>query len=119
MSRVRRGRATKLACGHTFHKRCIRKWFSRSLTCPYCRAPCMEQMSTNSTQLSVQLRFLLTAVPLPPGGYFPAHMIALLNDNRVVAALHLSPSLRQLLVEAAFFSLTEAQFVRFLDELGL
>ena len=26
-----------LACGHTFHRPCILRWFARSRRCPYCR----------------------------------------------------------------------------------
>ena len=25
------------SCGHSFHKKCIHKWFCKSNTCPYCR----------------------------------------------------------------------------------
>ena len=28
-----------LACGHTFHRPCIVRWFARSCRCPYCRTP--------------------------------------------------------------------------------
>ncbi len=28
-----------LACGHSFHKRCIAPWEKQKLTCPICRAP--------------------------------------------------------------------------------
>lgn len=30
---------TTLACGHTFHRRCLRPWLSHRKDCPLCRAP--------------------------------------------------------------------------------
>lgn len=30
----------KLACGHRFHKTCIKKWAYTNGSCPYCRARC-------------------------------------------------------------------------------
>ncbi|KAJ9450084.1 ERAD-associated E3 ubiquitin-protein ligase HRD1B [Diplonema papillatum] len=31
------GDAKKLACGHIFHRHCLRQWLERQTTCPYCR----------------------------------------------------------------------------------
>lgn len=31
------GNKTKLKCGHTFHKKCIKKWLKKNKTCPTCR----------------------------------------------------------------------------------
>ncbi len=28
---------TILACGHTFHSKCILTWFEKKLSCPYCK----------------------------------------------------------------------------------
>ena len=28
---------TTLICSHTFHQKCIKKWFKESTTCPLCR----------------------------------------------------------------------------------
>lgn len=42
----------ELACGHTFHRACLRAWFRRgSLTCPMCRTPCPEQAPLASRTL--------------------------------------------------------------------
>jgi hypothetical protein len=36
--------SVKLACSHTFHRRCLDRWTAVKSTCPYCRAPVpMEQ----------------------------------------------------------------------------
>jgi|SaaInlV_150m_DNA_3_1039698.scaffolds.fasta_scaffold41404_2 hypothetical protein len=29
----------KLACGHKFHRHCIKRWFAENRSCPVCRAP--------------------------------------------------------------------------------
>lgn len=48
MTRERR----ELACGHCFHRACLRTWFRRgSLTCPLCRRPCPEQAPLASRTL--------------------------------------------------------------------
>ena len=31
------GNNKTLQCGHTFHKKCIKKWFKKNNTCPTCR----------------------------------------------------------------------------------
>jgi len=31
-----------LSCGHAFHPKCIIKWFTKSDTCPTCRAPQLD-----------------------------------------------------------------------------
>ncbi len=32
--------AETLACGHRFHRKCVRRWFQRDATCPTCRHRC-------------------------------------------------------------------------------
>ena len=106
-----------LSCKHVFHKRCIRRWFGRgTLTCPTCRSVCLENLCMNGSALHVQIRVLLRTIPPPPNAYFPTFMMSLLGQPRIVQALHLTDDLRQLLVELAFFSFTQAQFLRFLDQ---
>jgi hypothetical protein len=34
-----KGEILSVECGHTFHRRCLKRWFSKSNTCPLCRDP--------------------------------------------------------------------------------
>lgn len=34
---------TRLKCNHTFHKKCVNKWFKKSHTCPICRLDITKQ----------------------------------------------------------------------------
>lgn len=43
---IRRTKDT-LDCSHSFHRRCIDKWFERSNACPICRAPIVEEQPQN------------------------------------------------------------------------
>jgi hypothetical protein len=54
----------ELACGHCFHRACLRTWFRRgALTCPLCRRPCPEQAPLASRTLLGRV-VLLGAVSL-------------------------------------------------------
>lgn len=120
LDRVTPSRASRLPCGHAFHKRCIRRWLARQLTCPNCRQLCLEHLSVAGSSLCRQLRLLLRTLPMPPTfAYFPSYMISLLNAQVVAHALHLSADLRQLLCDIAFFSFSEAQFFDFLERFEL
>ena len=33
-------RCVELACGHHFHKKCVKQWLRRKLMCPLCNNPC-------------------------------------------------------------------------------
>ena len=33
------GETCKTTCNHTFHRACLRTWYSRNTSCPMCRAP--------------------------------------------------------------------------------
>ncbi|BAT22735.1 hypothetical protein [Yellowstone lake phycodnavirus 3] len=33
------GETCKTSCDHTFHRTCLRTWYSRNTSCPMCRAP--------------------------------------------------------------------------------
>lgn len=108
-------------CGHTFHGACIATWFRQGgvMTCPMCRAPCIEELSTRTRALSRKMSVLLRTVPSPHGGFFPAHIIALLESPDVVEALAISDDTRQLLVEIAYQTFTETNFFSMMRHLRL
>lgn len=37
MSKITKINYTKTKCGHTYHKKCLRIWFTKNSTCPMCR----------------------------------------------------------------------------------
>ena len=44
---------TQTTCGHTFHDKCIRKWYgtkSRSTTCPMCRTKINKNIRDESRE---------------------------------------------------------------------
>lgn len=97
-----------MSCGHTFHARCIGRWFARGqLTCPMCRALCLEQLRG---KLSARLRKLVQTVPPDPADFFPTYILGLLGDPNVAKALALSDDDLQLLVELAYQSWTREMF---------
>lgn len=64
----------QLACGHAFHRACVRAWFRQSLTCPLCRVACPDQahiafrtllsrVRALGCQTMVALRAVLARVP--------------------------------------------------------
>ncbi|KAG8345174.1 Ring finger domain [Trypanosoma vivax] len=36
----------QLPCGHCYHEMCLRRWFEKMSTCPYCRADLIERASS-------------------------------------------------------------------------
>lgn len=109
-----------LECGHSFHRRCIRKWFGRgSLTCPMCRTVCLDELASSHPMLSTRVRHLLRVVPPPPGICFAAYMLGLLNTEQVVLALGIGPAQQQLLTELAYQSFSEHVMFEYMRQLGL
>ena len=109
-----------LECGHVFHKRCIKRWFGRgSLTCPMCRAVCLNELGSAHALLSARVRHLLRVLPRPPNVCFAAYMLGLLNSEPVVQALGVSVEEQQLLVELAFQSFTQVHFFEYMRLLNL
>lgn len=110
----------ELSCGHTFHRRCINKWFCRgSLTCPMCRAVCLEELHSTHNRLSARVRHMLRVLPVPRGVCFAVYMLGLMNAPTVVDALALSPAEQQLITEVAYQSFTQDHFFVHMRQLGL
>lgn len=110
----------RLECGHAFHKRCIKRWFGRgSLTCPMCRAVCLNELGSAHALLSARVRHLLRVLPRPANVCFAAYMLGLLNSEPVVQALHVTVEEQQLLVELAFQSFTQVHFFEYMRLLNL
>ena len=84
-----------------------------------CRTVCLDHLSINGTSIGAQVRALFRTVPPPANAYFPTYMIALLNTPEVAMALHLTEDLRQLLIEITLLSFSQAQYLKFLDQLRL
>jgi hypothetical protein len=107
-------------CGHVFHASCITSWLRRDvLTCPVCRAPCIEEIAARPHTLSRKMRALLRTVPAPDNGFFPAHVIALLESPDIGDAIAISDGDRQLLVEMAYQTFTENNFFSMMRHLRL
>lgn len=110
----------QLGCGHTFHRRCIQRWFKRgSLTCPMCRVVCFEELGSSHPLVSARLRHFLRVAPVPAGIPFTAFMLGMLNSPPVVEALGLSNDDHQLLVELAYQSFTQEHFFEYLRHLHM
>lgn len=78
----------RMGCGHAFHTRCLRSWFrDRALTCPTCRAVCLEGLPLLGPRTEARLRGLVRTVPPRRHAFFPAYMSAQLADPRVAAAV--------------------------------
>jgi hypothetical protein len=43
-------------CGHTFHSRCVRKWFRRSEGCPLCRRKCRHGPAVVQPEMDFELQ---------------------------------------------------------------
>ena len=116
---IRRQKKT-LQCGHHFHGACIRRWFRRgTISCPMCRAPCVQDLELNGLTVGGRIRSFLRLVPCPSTTYFSAYMLALLSTPDIQALLHVSESDRQLLMDVSYISFNEEHFLWYLLQLRL
>lgn len=113
-------RPAVMACGHGFHARCLRAWFKdRSLSCPLCRARCVEGLGLLGRKLAPKLMALMRTVPPPPRAFFPSYMVAQLETPHVVAALGADKDLVELLIDLACECFTRDVFFAKLRAMGL
>lgn len=102
---------SRMECGHCFHAKCIRSWFrQRPLTCPMCRAVCLEGMALLGPRLAPKLLGLTRTVPPAPRAFFPAYIISHLEDPKVQEALGADKNLIELLVDLACECFTRDNF---------
>lgn len=115
-----RRRGCTMECGHAFHRRCIHSWFrGRPLTCPMCRATCLEGLAL-FPRLAAKIKALLRTVPPPPRTFFPAYMVAQLESPRVAEALvGGDKDLLELLVDTACECFTRDNFFVKIRAMGL
>jgi hypothetical protein len=107
-------------CGHVFHTRCIKSWLRRDvLTCPVCRAPCVEELGCRRGKASKKLLAILKTMPPPQDAFFPAHVIALLSSPDIINALNIPDGDRHMLIEIAYQTFTQSNFFSMLTHLGL
>lgn len=111
LTAVRRRGQTELACGHKFHSKCIRSWFrKRPLTCPMCRATCLEGVRLLGPRLAPRLLGLIRTLPPPPRAFFPAYIIGHLENAQVAEALGLNTEKVELLVDLSCQCFTRDNF---------
>lgn len=120
MCDVKARQCKRLECGHSFHARCIKKWFGRgSLTCPMCRAVCFAELRSSHPLVSERVRHLIHLVPPPPGICFAAYMLAMLHAPEVQDALGITVEEQQLLVELAYQSFTQVHFFEYMRQIQM
>lgn len=116
----RRAACATMACGHTFHSRCLRSWFrGRPLTCPMCRATCVEGLALLGRRLAPKLVALTRTLPPPPRAFFPAYIIERLESPGVQDALGLDKTQMELLVDLACECFTREFFFGKVRAMGL
>ena len=109
-----------MECGHRFHTSCLRSWFkNRALSCPMCRAACVEGIALLGPGLGPKLHALMRTVPPPPRAFFPAYIISQLETPRVAGALKADKELVELVVDLACECFTKDIFFAKLRHLGL
>jgi len=117
---IKKRAKSAMACGHEFHSKCIRAWFrQRPLTCPMCRAACLEGMALLGPRLAPKLLALTRTLPPPPRAFFPAYIVSHLENPRVQEALGADKSLAELLVDLACECFTRDNFFAKIRGLGL
>lgn len=99
-------------CGHAFHRRCVGTWLRRGgvLTCPVCRAPCLDELRLLRHTVHRKLGMVLRTLRPPPGASFPVYLTGLLTSPSVQAALDIDDDAVQRLIDRAFERETEAAF---------
>lgn len=109
------------ACGHAFHARCLRRWHrARPLTCPLCRAVCLECLAlVRGPRVTPKLQALVATVPPHPRAFFPAYIIAHLESTVVARALGCHKHLVELLVDLACECFTRDNFFAKLRAMAL
>jgi len=108
MTPIPKRSAREMSCGHAFHARCIGRWFARGqLTCPMCRALCLEQLRG---KLSARLAKIVKTMPPSHADFFPTYIIGVLGLPSVAKALDLPDDDLQMLVELAYQSWTREMF---------
>lgn len=107
-----RSTCCRMNCGHPFHTKCLRSWFrNRALSCPMCRATCLEGLSlVGGRRLAPKLRALVRTAPPPPRAFFPAYIISHLESPVVQEALGCDKNVTELLVDVACECFTQDNF---------
>lgn len=109
-----------MQCGHTYHTKCIRAWFrTRPLTCPMCRAPCLEGLAMLGPRVGPKVQGLIRTVPPAPRCFFPAYIVSQLQKPDVVRGLGDDPALIDLLVDIACECFTRHNFFVTVRGMGL
>lgn len=86
-----------------FHKKCVRAWLGRgALTCPVCRAPCIDELRSLRHSVPLKLRMVVRTLPPPPGAHFPVYIMGLLTAPPVQAALDIDDDAVQHLIDLAY-----------------
>lgn len=117
---MRRRRTATMECGHRFHTSCLRSWFrNRPLSCPLCRAACLEGAALLGPRLAPKLQALMRTMPPPGRGFFPAYIISRLETPRVAKALGLDDAATELLIDLACECFTQTIFFAQVRALGL
>lgn len=118
---IKRRACATMACGHAFHSKCLRSWFrGRPLTCPLCRATCVEGLAlVGGSRLAPKLQALTRTLPPPPRAFFPAYIVSHLECARVRDALGLDKARTELLVDLACECFTREFFFAKVRAMGL
>ena len=113
---AKRSRAA-LSCGHCYHAKCIRGWFrQRPLTCPMCRAACLDGMKLLGPRLAPRLQALIRTVPPRPGAFFPSYIVTHLRTPETAALLGGDA---EMLVDIACECFTRDNFFARVRDMGL
>lgn len=85
---VTSNRSRTLECGHSFHKSCIKRWFSKSLQCPCCRKGSIEALrSCRRSSIHVSIKKVLERGPFPDSMTDMEKICDVLGCQRVMTEL--------------------------------